>query len=89
MYFKEDDTVSVVSAGAIVELDSKAGKVHVLEPGDVCHVKEKGKVYAGKVVTYGEYHEFKRDELSDMVYIILTIVFQVIKSVYSTLKTST
>ena len=57
MYFEEDETVSVVSAGSIVEWNSKTGSL--LDVGNACHVKEKGKVYKGKVVTYGEYCELK------------------------------
>ena len=41
-----------MSSGAILELESKAGLV--LEVGGACHVKERGQVYEGKVVTYGE-----------------------------------
>ena len=52
IYFEEDETVSVVSGNCIVELESTERS---LEVGVTCHVKEKGKVYKGRVVTHGQF----------------------------------
>ena len=49
IYFDEDETVAVVSASAI----SEAGLS--LEVGGSCYVREKGKMYEGRIITYGEY----------------------------------
>uniref|UniRef100_A0A1X7U268 Uncharacterized protein n=1 Tax=Amphimedon queenslandica TaxID=400682 RepID=A0A1X7U268_AMPQE len=47
VYFKDERTVSVIKAASIVEDSSK------LEPGSLCHVKERKVVYDGVVVTSG------------------------------------
>ena len=49
MYFYEDETVSVVKDSSTVECVS--GKN--LEVGKECRVKEKGKVFSGRFVSYG------------------------------------
>ena len=49
VYFYEDETVSVVKESSIVECVS--GKS--LEVGKECRVKEKRKVFSGRVVSYG------------------------------------
>ena len=49
MYFSEDKTVSVIRAGAVLESSNST-----LDVGGACRVREKGKVYHGIVVTYGE-----------------------------------
>lgn len=49
MYFPEDKTVSVIRAGAVLESSNST-----LDVGGACRVREKGKVYHGIVVTYGE-----------------------------------
>ena len=41
--------MSVVSATGVSEAGS------VLELGDTCHVREKGKIYEGRIMTHGEY----------------------------------
>ena len=45
--------MSVVSATAVSEAGS------VLEPGGSCHVREKGKTYEGRIITYGKYAYYK------------------------------
>uniref|UniRef100_A0A1X7VD67 Uncharacterized protein n=1 Tax=Amphimedon queenslandica TaxID=400682 RepID=A0A1X7VD67_AMPQE len=47
VYFKDERTVPVIKAACIVEDSSK------LEPGSLCHVKERKVVYDGVVVTSG------------------------------------
>ena len=81
VYFEEDDTVCVVSASAMIEADGKAGLV--LEVGGACHVKEKGKVYEGKIITYGEYYDFIHVVNLRIWFItVVTLFFQVTKSAY-------
>ena len=50
VYFSEDKTVSVIRAGAVLESSNST-----LDVGGACRVREKGKVYHGIVVTYGEH----------------------------------
>ena len=47
VYFMVDKTVSVIKGNAIVEENSDR------EVGKLCRVKEKSKLYEGKIVTYG------------------------------------
>ena len=48
VYFEEDETVSIVGANAVSVTGSTT------ETGSICNVREKGKIYEGKIVTYGE-----------------------------------
>ena len=47
MYFEQDETVSVVGASAVI---CETG----VEVGGTCYVKEKKKLYEGRIITYGE-----------------------------------
>ena len=48
MYFNKDETVTVVSSSAIFEVGSS------LEVGGSCYIREKGKMYEGRIMTYSE-----------------------------------
>uniref|UniRef100_A0A1X7SNN5 Uncharacterized protein n=1 Tax=Amphimedon queenslandica TaxID=400682 RepID=A0A1X7SNN5_AMPQE len=56
VYFYEDETVSIIKAGDLVELPNS------LEVGSFCHVKVKKKVYEGRVVTFGLEEEVRNVE---------------------------
>lgn len=49
IYFKFDDSVSIVKEASLVkESDS------TLEVGQICQVKEKKKIHEGQIITYGK-----------------------------------
>ena len=51
VYFPQDESVSIVKSGAIVEEPSC-----IKELGSTCHVKEKRKIHEGIIMTYGKQH---------------------------------